>query len=179
MGTPVPLRHARGSAVPRVAPFCGAVGPQGAATHRQPAHRLWQHRIQGCPGCHICQHLHHVTLWSTARLWQLGAGQHPQPPLPCAPGSHLHWQRGCHSAAPAPLSPAQRAALPPHPHQDKQPAGSACTGSPDGHRAPHRHAVSPAMGTQPLSRVPASSCPSPCSPATPLPGTWWHPWGQS
>lgn len=30
-----------------------------------------------------------------------------------------------------------------------------------------------------LSRAPASSCPTPCSPAAPLPGTWWHPWGQS
>lgn len=147
MRTPVPLLHTRGSAVSKAAPLYGGVGPQGTATHRQPTKRLLQHRVQGCPGCHIGQHLHHITPWSTARLWELGAGLHPQPPLPCAPVSYLRWQRGCHTAAPAPLSPGQRAALPPHPHRDKQPAGSACTGSPGGHRAPHQHAVSPAMGT--------------------------------
>lgn len=84
MGTPVPLLHTRGPAVSKAAPFSGGVVPQGAATHLQSTKRLWQHRVQGRPGRHICQHLHHITLWSTAWLWVLGAGWHPQPSLPCA-----------------------------------------------------------------------------------------------
>lgn len=106
-GSPVPLLHARGSAVSKAAPSRGGVALQGAATHPQSTEWLWQHRVQGCPGRHIRRHLHHITLWSTAQLWELGAGWHPQPPLPCAPLSYLHWQSGCHSAAHALVSPGQ------------------------------------------------------------------------
>lgn len=68
MGSPVPLLHIWSSAVSKAAHFCGGVAPQGTTTHHQPTKWLWQHRIQGCPGRHVCQHRHHITLWSTAQL---------------------------------------------------------------------------------------------------------------
>lgn len=179
MGTPVPLLHTRGSAVPKTALFSGGVAPREVPLTVSPPSGCGSTAYRGVRG---------ATSASTCTTSPSGAqqscgslvlaGTH-SPHCPVPPCSYLHWQRGCHSAAHALLSPAQRAALPPHPHQDKQLAGSVCTGSSGGHRALHQHAVSPAMGTQSLNMVPASSCPTPYSPATPLPGMWWHPWGQS
>lgn len=175
-GNPCPRLHARGPAIPKAAPAGG--DPGAAATHRKPAERLRQHCVQGRPGRHICQHLHHVSRCSTARLWEPSASWHPWPLLPRAPQLLPVLVKGAsqHSACPAVTRTKSRSSSSSSPGQAARRVRVYWFMWRALSSAPARSVT--CHGDTVLSRVPMGSCPTLHPPAAPLPEMWWGLQGQ-
>lgn len=132
-GNPCPTPPYPGFSCPQGSPFYGGVAPRELPLTISPPSGCGSTTYRGVRGATSASTCTTSPSGAEHSCESLVLASTHSPHCPVPPCSYRCWQRGCHSAAHALLSPGQRAAPPPHPHQDKQPAGSACTGSPGGH----------------------------------------------